>query len=160
MTQSVCALMIAGFLSCNTSPQSRKVPDTCLFCCFFPLLRLRIRLRLRIWLRISLRLKIWLRPQDLTQTVRNDTSSCLLFQIPFTKDCGADEVCTSDLVLSVSSETQTSRWTPQMFPPRYGDVFMELISPVDRSLLACLPSHWLWWDSTYRPPFVMQKVHS
>lgn len=33
----------------------------------------------------------------------------LLFQIPFTKDCGSDDVCVSDLVLSVKTDTKASR---------------------------------------------------
>lgn len=46
----------------------------------------------------TMSLKLWgmMRPPD-------------AFQIPFTKDCGSDDVCTSDLVLSVTSNTQATR---------------------------------------------------
>lgn len=33
----------------------------------------------------------------------------LSFQVPFTKDCGSDDVCTSDLMLSVQTNTKASR---------------------------------------------------
>uniref|UniRef100_A0A4W6BT73 Integrin subunit alpha 2 n=1 Tax=Lates calcarifer TaxID=8187 RepID=A0A4W6BT73_LATCA len=37
--------------------------------------------------------------------------SILCFQIPFTKDCGSDEVCISDLVLSVKRDTEVLFWS-------------------------------------------------
>lgn len=49
------------------------------------------------------------------QPLKNKAASCgepaalLLFQIPFTKDCGPDDVCVSDLVLSVKTDTKASR---------------------------------------------------
>lgn len=50
------------------------------------------------------------------QLLKNKTASyaefallLLLFQNPFTKDCGSDDVCVSDLVLSVKTDTKASR---------------------------------------------------
>uniref|UniRef100_A0A8C2WKB6 Integrin subunit alpha 2 n=1 Tax=Cyclopterus lumpus TaxID=8103 RepID=A0A8C2WKB6_CYCLU len=37
---------------------------------------------------------------------------CCPFQVPFTKDCGSDEVCVSDLVLSVKTDTKASSSAP------------------------------------------------
>lgn len=46
--------------------------------------------------------------------IYNDVCVCVCvchdYQIPFTKDCGSDDVCISDLVLSVKTDTKTSRW--------------------------------------------------
>ena len=36
-------------------------------------------------------------------------AALLSFQNPFTKDCGSDEVCISDLVLSVTTDTKATR---------------------------------------------------
>lgn len=36
-------------------------------------------------------------------------SALLLLQIPFTKDCGSDDVCISDLILSVKTVTKATR---------------------------------------------------
>lgn len=38
-----------------------------------------------------------------------DVLVLLLFQIPFTKDCGSDEVCNSDLVLRVTTVSKATR---------------------------------------------------
>lgn len=36
-------------------------------------------------------------------------TALLWFQNPFTKDCGSDDVCVSDLVLSVKTDTKATR---------------------------------------------------
>uniref|UniRef100_A0A8D3DMY2 Integrin subunit alpha 2 n=1 Tax=Scophthalmus maximus TaxID=52904 RepID=A0A8D3DMY2_SCOMX len=47
-----------------------------------------------------------------------------LFQIPFTKDCGADDVCISDLVLSVKTDTKAS--SINIFQKRYKTHFFNV----------------------------------
>lgn len=39
----------------------------------------------------------------------NGKAALLSFQNPFTKDCGSDDVCVSDLVLSVKTDTKATR---------------------------------------------------
>lgn len=38
-----------------------------------------------------------------------ESEAFLSLQVPFTKDCGSDDVCTSDLTLMVHTDTEASR---------------------------------------------------
>uniref|UniRef100_H3DET2 Integrin subunit alpha 2 n=1 Tax=Tetraodon nigroviridis TaxID=99883 RepID=H3DET2_TETNG len=61
---------------------------------------------------LSLKVEVQQQNADGNPVLDRSSLSAWEFFIPFTKDCGADEVCTSDLVLSVSSNTQASSAAP------------------------------------------------
>ncbi|XP_019743363.1 integrin alpha-2 [Hippocampus comes] len=48
------------------------------------------------------------------------------FFIPFTKDCGSDEVCVSDLVLSVTTDTKGSSSAPFLVSPNKRELSFEV----------------------------------
>uniref|UniRef100_A0A7N6B7D8 VWFA domain-containing protein n=1 Tax=Anabas testudineus TaxID=64144 RepID=A0A7N6B7D8_ANATE len=54
-------------------------------------------------------------------------TAVLLFQIPFTKDCGSDDVCISDLVLSVKTVTKTSSSTPVLVSATNRELSFEVV---------------------------------
>uniref|UniRef100_A0A8D3DXQ9 Integrin subunit alpha 2 n=1 Tax=Scophthalmus maximus TaxID=52904 RepID=A0A8D3DXQ9_SCOMX len=47
-----------------------------------------------------------------------------LFQIPFTKDCGADDVCISDLVLSVKTDTKAINIFQKRYKTHFFNVYL------------------------------------
>ncbi|XP_026043811.1 integrin alpha-2 [Astatotilapia calliptera] len=49
------------------------------------------------------------------------------FFIPFTKDCGSDEVCNSDLVLSVKTDAKTSGSAPILVSPNSRELSFEVV---------------------------------
>ncbi|XP_028270161.1 integrin alpha-2 isoform X2 [Parambassis ranga] len=61
---------------------------------------------------LSLKVEIEQKSADVNPVLDKFSPSALEFFIPFTKDCGSDEVCISDLVLSVTTDTKASSSAP------------------------------------------------
>ncbi|XP_054630091.1 integrin alpha-2 [Dunckerocampus dactyliophorus] len=61
---------------------------------------------------VSLKVDIKQQNPDTNPVLDIDSSTAWEFFIPFTKDCGSDEVCVSDLVLSVNTNTKGSSSAP------------------------------------------------
>uniref|UniRef100_UPI003AAFEBDC integrin alpha-2 isoform X2 n=1 Tax=Centroberyx gerrardi TaxID=166262 RepID=UPI003AAFEBDC len=61
---------------------------------------------------ISLKVDIGMQSPDANPVLDVFSPSAWEFFVPFSKDCGTDEVCVSDLVLSVKTETQVSSSDP------------------------------------------------
>lgn len=64
----------------------------------------------------SLSLKVELEQDnpDLNPVLDKDSPNVLEFFVPFTKDCGSDDLCVSDLVLSVQMDKKTSSSAPTL----------------------------------------------
>uniref|UniRef100_A0A8C2WKS4 Integrin subunit alpha 2 n=1 Tax=Cyclopterus lumpus TaxID=8103 RepID=A0A8C2WKS4_CYCLU len=61
---------------------------------------------------LSLKVEIEQQNADVNPVLDMSSPSAWEFFVPFTKDCGSDEVCVSDLVLSVKTDTKASSSAP------------------------------------------------
>ncbi|XP_070690166.1 integrin alpha-2 [Pempheris klunzingeri] len=61
---------------------------------------------------LSLKVEIEQQNADVNPVLDTFSPNAWQFFIPFTKDCGSDEVCVSDLVLSVKTDTKASSSAP------------------------------------------------
>ncbi|XP_068995018.1 integrin alpha-2 [Embiotoca jacksoni] len=77
----------------------------------------------------SLSLKVELEQEnpDVNPVLDKFSPSALEFFIPFTKDCGSDDVCVSDLVLSVKTDTKTTSSTPNLVSANNRELSFEVV---------------------------------
>uniref|UniRef100_H2UZT7 Integrin subunit alpha 2 n=1 Tax=Takifugu rubripes TaxID=31033 RepID=H2UZT7_TAKRU len=80
----------------------------------------------------------------------------VLFQIPFTKDCGSDDVCTSDLVLSVSSNNKATSSSPAVIGANNPELSFQVVvknkkeNAYNPQVLATFSSN-LYYSSVFPP---------
>uniref|UniRef100_A0A673A015 Integrin, alpha 2 (CD49B, alpha 2 subunit of VLA-2 receptor), tandem duplicate 2 n=1 Tax=Sphaeramia orbicularis TaxID=375764 RepID=A0A673A015_9TELE len=75
----------------------------------------------------SLKVEIEQQNADVNPVLDVSSTHAWAFFIPFTKDCGSDEVCVSDLVLSVTTETKGSSSEPVLVSASNKELSFEVI---------------------------------
>ncbi|XP_028314428.1 integrin alpha-2 isoform X2 [Gouania willdenowi] len=77
----------------------------------------------------SLSLKVELQQEnpDVNPVLDRDSPKALEFFIPFTKDCGSDEVCVSDLVLSVKTTAESTSSAPVLVSANSRELSFEVV---------------------------------
>ncbi|KAK5932222.1 hypothetical protein CgunFtcFv8_003945 [Champsocephalus gunnari] len=76
---------------------------------------------------LSLKVEIEQQNADVNPVLDRFSSSAWEFFIPFTKDCGSDDVCVSDLVLSVKTDTKASSSAPVMVSASNRELSFEVV---------------------------------
>ncbi|XP_029960541.1 integrin alpha-2 [Salarias fasciatus] len=76
---------------------------------------------------LSLKVEIDQDNLDVNPVLDRDSPNVLEFFIPFTKDCGSDDVCVSDLVLSVKTVKKTSSSSPMLVSANNRELSFEVV---------------------------------
>lgn len=76
---------------------------------------------------LSLKVEIEQENADVNPVLDKDSPKALEFFIPFTKDCGSDDVCISDLVLSVKTQAKTSSSAPMLVSANNRELSFEIV---------------------------------
>ncbi|KAK5870907.1 hypothetical protein PBY51_003815 [Eleginops maclovinus] len=76
---------------------------------------------------LSLKVEIEQQNADVNPVLDRFSPSAWEFFIPFTKDCGSDEVCVSDLVLSVKTDTKASSSAPVLVSANNRELSFEVV---------------------------------
>ncbi|XP_026198884.1 integrin alpha-2 [Anabas testudineus] len=76
---------------------------------------------------LSMKVEIEQQNADVNPVLDMFSPNATEFFIPFTKDCGSDDVCISDLVLSVKTVTKTSSSTPVLVSATNRELSFEVV---------------------------------
>ncbi|XP_034548803.1 integrin alpha-2 [Notolabrus celidotus] len=76
---------------------------------------------------LSLKVEINQQNEDANPVLDTSAPSAWEFFIPFTKDCGSDEVCISDLVLSVKTDTKATSSAPVLVSANDRELSFEVV---------------------------------
>ncbi|KAM4577268.1 integrin alpha-2 [Odontesthes bonariensis] len=76
---------------------------------------------------LSLKVEIEQGNENVNPVLDIFSPSAFEFFIPFTKDCGSDDVCNTDLVLSVTKDTKVSRSAPILVSANKNELSFEVI---------------------------------
>ncbi|KAE8291917.1 Integrin alpha-2 CD49 antigen-like family member B [Larimichthys crocea] len=76
---------------------------------------------------LSLKVEIEQQNADVNPVLDTFSPSAWEFFIPFTKDCGSDDVCVSDLVLSVKTDTKASSSAPVLVSANNRELSFEVV---------------------------------
>ncbi|XP_068461360.1 integrin alpha-2 [Clinocottus analis] len=76
---------------------------------------------------LSLKVEIEQQNADVNPVLDTSSPSAWEFFVPFTKDCGSDEVCVSDLVLSVKTDAKASGSAPVLVGANNRELSVEVV---------------------------------
>ncbi|XP_075955774.1 integrin alpha-2 [Anarhichas minor] len=76
---------------------------------------------------LSLKIEIEQQNADVNPVLDMSSPSAFEFFVPFTKDCGSDDVCVSDLVLSVKTDTTASSLAPVLASANNRELSFEVV---------------------------------
>ncbi|KAM9360202.1 integrin alpha-2 [Symphorus nematophorus] len=76
---------------------------------------------------LSLKVEIEQQNADVNPVLDMFSPRAWEFFIPFTKDCGSDDVCVSDLVLSVKTDTKASSSDPYLVSANFRELSFEVV---------------------------------
>ncbi|XP_070759947.1 integrin alpha-2 [Enoplosus armatus] len=105
---------------------------------------------------LSLKVEIEQQNEDVNPVLDMFFPSAWEFFIPFTKDCGSDDVCISDLVLSVKTDTKSSSSAPVLVSANNRELSFEVVvknkkeNAYNTQVLATYSSN-LYYSSVFPP---------
>ncbi|XP_038560432.1 integrin alpha-2-like [Micropterus salmoides] len=105
---------------------------------------------------VSLKVEVEQQSPDVNPVLDMFSPKAWEFFIPFTKDCGTDEVCVSDLVLTVKTNTKASSSAPFLVGANHRDLSFEVVvknkkeNAYNTLVLATFSSN-LYYSSVFPP---------
>lgn len=105
---------------------------------------------------VSLKVEVEQQSPDVNPVLDMFSPKAWEFFIPFTKDCGTDEVCVSDLVLTVKTNTKVSSSAPFLVGANHRDLSFEVVvknkkeNAYNTLVLATFSSN-LYYSSVFPP---------
>ncbi|TNM89510.1 hypothetical protein fugu_003744 [Takifugu bimaculatus] len=105
---------------------------------------------------LSLKVEVEQQNTDVNPVLDRAAVSAWEFFIPFTKDCGSDDVCTSDLVLSVSSNNTATSSSPAVIGANNPELSFQVVvknkkeNAYNPQVLATFSSN-LYYSSVFPP---------
>ncbi|XP_056888065.1 integrin alpha-2-like isoform X1 [Takifugu flavidus] len=105
---------------------------------------------------LSLKVEVEQQNTDVNPVLDRSAVSAWEFFIPFTKDCGSDDVCTSDLVLSVSSNNKATSSSPAVIGANNPELSFQVVvknkkeNAYNPQVLATFSSN-LYYSSVFPP---------